>query len=56
MKSEYDALPTFLLYENGVIGVDEVIKKGTLPKVQMPNRNGFVNAYPDVPEKYKAKD
>jgi len=26
-----------------------------LPKVEMPNKDGFINAYPEVPEKYKTK-
>lgn len=55
-NSDYYALTAYLLYENGVIGEDEIMNKETLPKVQMPNRDGFVNAYPDVPEKYKAKN
>lgn len=54
-NSEYYALTAYLLHENGVIAENDVINKDTLPKVKMPNRDGFVNAYPEVPEKYKTK-
>jgi cytochrome c len=39
--SEVYALTAFLLYKNGVIKEDEVMNAQTLPKVKMPNRNGF---------------
>jgi len=29
-----------------------VLDKNSLPEVRMPNRDGFVNAYPNVPEQY----
>ena len=54
-NSEYYSLTAYLLHENGIIGENDVINKDTLPKVQMPNRDGFVNAYPDIPEKYRTK-
>ncbi len=54
-NSDYYALTAYLLYENGVIEEDDVMNKDTLPKVEMPNKDGFIMAYPDVPEKYKAK-
>ena len=54
-NSEYYSLTAYLLYENGVIAEDDVMNKVTLPKVEMPNKDGFVNAYPEVPEKYKAR-
>jgi S-disulfanyl-L-cysteine oxidoreductase SoxD len=54
-NSEYYSLTAYLLHENGIIAEDDLINKDTLPKVEMPNRNGFVNAYPEVPEKYKTK-
>jgi len=54
-NSEYYSLTAYLLHENEIIAEDAVINKNTLPKVEMPNKNGFVNAYPEVPEKYKAK-
>jgi S-disulfanyl-L-cysteine oxidoreductase SoxD len=39
---EVYSLTAFLLYKNGVIqSEDEVMDQSTLPKVKMPNRNGF---------------
>lgn len=44
---EVYALTAFLLYKNEVIkSDDEVMDQQSLPKVQMPNRNGFA----DIPE------
>ena len=39
--NEVYALAAFLLYKNGVIKEDEVMNEQTLPKVQMPNHDGF---------------
>jgi len=39
---EIYALTAFLLYKNDIIKESDVIDASTLPKVQMPNRNGFV--------------
>lgn len=36
------ALTAFLLYQNGIIKESDVIDARSLPKIQMPNRNGFV--------------
>jgi cytochrome c len=38
---EVYALTAFLLYKNGVIQEDDVIDAQSLPKVAMPNRQGF---------------
>jgi cytochrome c len=38
---EVYSLTAFLLYKNGVIQEDEVLDAQSLPKVKMPNRNGF---------------
>ena len=54
-NSEYYSLTAYLLHENGIIAEDDVINKDTLPKVEMPNRDGFVNAYPEIPEQYRTK-
>lgn len=44
------ALTAFILAANGVISADAVLDEKTLPRVQMPNRNGFVSdPRPDVP-------
>ena len=40
------AVTAFLLYRNGIIQEDDVLDARTLPRVRMPNRNGF---YPSEP-------
>jgi len=44
---EVYALTAYILARNKVIGDNDVMNAETLPKVQMPNRNGFVSRYPD---------
>ena len=44
---EVYALTAALLYWNGIIQETDTMDAKTLPKVQMPNRNGFVPAQPD---------
>jgi len=45
----------FLLYRNGIIGQNEVMTRETLPKVRMPNRDGFIpDGRPDVGNKPRA--
>ncbi|HLI84435.1 MAG TPA: c-type cytochrome [Bryobacteraceae bacterium] len=39
--NEVYSLTAFLLFKNGVIKEDEVLDAQSLPKVQMPNRNGY---------------
>lgn len=39
------AVTAYLLYLNHIIKETEVINASTLPKVKMPNRNGFINSY-----------
>ena len=49
-KQVYE-VTAFLLYRNGIIKEDAVIDQETLPKVQMPNRNGFIPArMEDIPK------
>jgi len=43
------AVTAFLLFKNGIIKEDDVMNRETLPKVQMPNRNGFLPAGPPFP-------
>ena len=43
---EVYALTAFLLYRNDIIQESDVIDAKSLPKVQMPNRNGFIPANP----------
>lgn len=35
----------YLLFLNGIIGENDPVNAQTLPKVEMPNRNGFINAF-----------
>jgi S-disulfanyl-L-cysteine oxidoreductase SoxD len=44
---EVYALTAYILARNKVIGEDAVMNAETLPKVAMPNRDGFVSRYPD---------
>ena len=46
---EVYAVTAFLLYRNGIIGENDVLDARSLPKVKMPNRNGFVPATPVWP-------
>lgn len=50
---EVYALVAFLYYQNGIIKEDEVMDAQSLPKVVMPNRNGFVPAKPVYPPEKK---
>jgi S-disulfanyl-L-cysteine oxidoreductase SoxD len=45
-SDETYALTAYILKLNGIIGEDDVMNAATLPKVKMPNRDGFVSAYP----------
>lgn len=52
--SEVYAVSAFILTINGIIGENDVMDSRTLPKVRMPNRDGFVaDPRPDVGEKAK---
>ncbi len=46
-SDEVYALTAYILARNKVIGDNETMNAETLPKVQMPNRNGFISRYPD---------
>ena len=50
---EVYAVVAFLYYRNGIIGETDVLDAKTLPKVEMPNRNGFVPAVPVYPPEKK---
>ena len=44
----------YLLFLNGIVTEQDVLNETTLPKVKMPNRDGFVpDPRPDVPPKKK---
>jgi cytochrome c len=51
-NDDYYAITAYLLNRNDIIAADTVIDRNTLPDVVMPNRDGFLNAYPDVPADY----
>ncbi len=46
------ALTAYLLYKNGIIQENDVMDAKSLPKVQMPNRNGFLPAMQDIVSKH----
>jgi S-disulfanyl-L-cysteine oxidoreductase SoxD len=46
---EVYALVAFLYYRNGIIQENDVMDAKSLPKVEMPNRDGFVPAMPVYP-------
>ena len=50
---EVYSVVAFLLYRNGIIQEADVMDAKTLPKVEMPNRNGFVPAVPVYPPEPK---
>ena len=41
-NDEVYAVTAYILQLNGIIGENDVINAQTLPKVRMPNRDGFV--------------
>jgi cytochrome c len=52
--SEVYAVAAYILNLNGIIGDAEVMDAKSLPKVKMPNRDGFIaDPRPDVGEKAK---
>jgi cytochrome c len=51
------AVTAFLLNRNKIIDADQVMNKETLPKVHMPNRDGFVpDARPDIGKNASSPD
>jgi cytochrome c len=50
--NEVYAVVAWILFQNGIIAEGAVMDQQTLPKVQMPNRHGFVpDPRPDVPSR-----
>jgi mono/diheme cytochrome c family protein len=41
-NDEIYAVSAYILNLNGIVGTDEVVDAQSLPRVKMPNRNGFV--------------
>jgi len=46
-NDEAYALTAFILAGNKIIGENDTMNAETLPKVRMPNRDGFVSRYPE---------
>jgi S-disulfanyl-L-cysteine oxidoreductase SoxD len=52
--TEVYAVTAFILWKSGIIQEGDVLDAKTLPKVQMPNRNGFVPPkFADIPDEKK---
>jgi cytochrome c len=46
------AVTAYLLYENGIVDERTVLNRDSLPRIKMPNRDGFVSdPRPDLPAK-----
>jgi mono/diheme cytochrome c family protein len=45
-SDEVYAVTAYILKLNGIIGENDVMNAQTLPKVRMPNRDGFTEMYP----------
>ena len=52
-SNEVYSLTAFILYKNDVIKEDEVMDAQSLPKVKMPNRDGFALPAPWKREDFK---
>jgi cytochrome c len=44
---EVYAVTAYILALNKIVGEKDVINSETLPKVKMPNRDGFIVRYPE---------
>ena len=44
-NNEVYSVTAYLLYLNNIINEDDVMNAETLPKVQMPNKDGFINVF-----------
>ncbi|MEM7501984.1 MAG: c-type cytochrome [Pseudomonadota bacterium] len=51
-NDDYYALTAWMLNRNDIIGDKERMDSESLPQVVMPNRDGFINAYPEIPADY----
>jgi S-disulfanyl-L-cysteine oxidoreductase SoxD len=47
-NDEVYALTAYILAQNKLIGENDTINAETLPKVRMPNRDGFIVRFPDA--------
>jgi cytochrome c len=46
-NDEVYALTAFILAQNKIIGDNDLMNAQTLPKVRMPNRDGFIPRFPE---------
>ena len=46
-SDEVYALTAYILARNGIVGENDVMNATTLPKVRMPNRDGFIIRFPE---------
>ena len=46
-NDEVYALTAFILAQNRIIGAGDVMNAQTLPKIRMPNRDGFIPRFPE---------
>jgi len=50
--NEIYSVTAYVLFLNGIVGERDVLDQSSLPRIAMPNRNGFVaDPRPDVPAK-----
>ena len=47
-NDEVYALTAYILAQNKLIGENDTMNAETLPKVKMPNRDGFIVRFPDA--------
>jgi cytochrome c len=52
---EVYALTAFILFRNDIIKEDDAINASTLPKIKMPNRDGFIPQNLDLIHDWKAR-
>jgi len=52
---EVYSLTAFILFRNDIIKEDDVIDAATLPKIKMPNRDGFIPKNLDLIHDWKAR-
>ena len=45
---EVYAVSAYVLFLNGIVTADTILDADTLAKIKMPNRDGFVSAYPAI--------
>ncbi len=49
------AVSAYVLYMNGIIGLDERLDAESLPRIRMPNRDGFIGVDAQLPASVKTQ-